>query len=277
MISYNEISPSHPILQNYIECFWVFIADEDDDFNQVELNLPDGGIDLVFNFGRPYKRLMAPFKNESNSVISSSLIGQRTFPTAIVQEPERHLVAVRFRPNGLQAFCNLSLTGVTNSFLNPNDIWKDFYCLEEQLFEEETNCIEKIERWLLAHLIQPEDKILLESIKIIQSLKGNIALSNLYSYLNIDKSTLEKKFKKKVGISPKKLAAIYRFNHVVALKTFKPNLTYTQISYDCGYFDQAHLIREFKKHSGYSPTAYFNKKYRFTEIFSNGFLDGVFY
>lgn len=277
MVSYNEIPPSYPILQNYIECFWIFLADEDDSFNQVELNLPDGGIDLVFNFGKPYKRFLAPLKNESNTVVSSSLIGQRTFPTAIIQESERYLVAVRFRPNGLQTFSNLNMIEVTNSFLNPRDIWKDFYCLEEQLFDEETNCIEKIERWLLAHLIHPEDKILLESIKIIQSSKGNIALSNLYSYLNIDKSTLEKKFKQKVGIPPKKLAAIYRFNHVVALKTLKPNLTYTQISYDCGYFDQAHLIREFKKYSGYSPTTYFNKQFRFTEIFSKGLLDGVFY
>jgi AraC-like DNA-binding protein len=115
------------------------------------------------------------------------------------------------------------------------------------------------------------------SIKLLRSQKGDINLLSLYKYLGIDKSTLEKKFKQKVGITPKNLAAIYRFNHAVALKSHKPSISFTQISYECGYYDQAHLIRDFSRFTGQSPSSYFKKKYRFTEIFSAGLLDGMFY
>lgn len=277
MISYNEIVPVSPILRKYIECFWIFTASKEDKFRKVELNLPDGGVDLVFNFGSPYYRFIVGHKKEKDQVLTSSLVGQRLHPTAIMQDPERSIIAARFRPHGLQAFCNLALHEITNQFLKPGDIWRDFDRLEETLFETEENRVEKIESWLLSHFQYTQDRVLDESVKQLQKHKGNINLSTLYKHLGINKSTLEKKYKQKVGITPKNLASIYRFNHAIVLKAANPLLSFTNISYECGYCDQSHLIRDFNRFTGQSPTTYFEKRYSFTEIFSPCLLDGMFY
>jgi AraC-like DNA-binding protein len=62
-----------------------------------------------------------------------------------------------------------------------------------------------------------------------------------------------------VGASPKQLASIVRFRH--AVRAYRPGLTLTQLAYDAGYFDQSHLIREFRAFTGLTPRDFLRSPY----------------
>jgi len=63
-------------------------------------------------------------------------------------------------------------------------------------------------------------------------------------------------FNKKVGLSPKLLYRINKFKKVIDLLQGNKKVNWTEVAYECNYYDQAHLINEFKRFSGLSPTEY---------------------
>lgn len=133
--------------------------------------------------------------------------------------------------------------------------------IEEKLSEAQTHQqrIDIIEQFLIAR-IQPiqADLLVQSAIHYIQSVKGNIRISELSKQLYTSKSPLEKRFRKIVGASPKKFASIVRFNAL--LKDYALEKKLTELGLEAGYFDQAHFIHDFKVFTGQTPDAYFNNK-----------------
>jgi AraC-like DNA-binding protein len=67
-------------------------------------------------------------------------------------------------------------------------------------------------------------------------------------------------FKKYVGLTPKGFQKIMRFQKIVHDLETKNHINWTQLALDCGYYDQAHFINEFKAFSGYNPQQYLSEK-----------------
>lgn len=130
--------------------------------------------------------------------------------------------------------------------------------IEEQLSEAQTHQqrINIIEQFLVTRLQPFQTDLLVQSaIHHIQSVKGNIRISELAKQLYTSKSPLEKRFRKIVGASPKKFASIVRFNAL--LKDYALEKTFTELGLEAGYFDQAHFIHDFKVFTGETPETYF--------------------
>jgi len=64
---------------------------------------------------------------------------------------------------------------------------------------------------------------------------------------------LQRRFKAEVGIGPKLLARIQRFQRIFWALESSPE--WVQVALQCGYYDQAHLIRDFRDFSGAAPAA----------------------
>jgi len=64
----------------------------------------------------------------------------------------------------------------------------------------------------------------------------------------------ERKFKEIMGYSPKVFSRLIRFSKAYRLKEKQPHLSWTDIAYTCGYFDQMHLIRDFKEFTDTVPS-----------------------
>ena len=68
-----------------------------------------------------------------------------------------------------------------------------------------------------------------------------------------------------MGISPKELARVIRFNRAFnAINSAEP-VDVQEIIYDCGYYDQAHFINEFKRFTSLTPTSFLYKKEKSVE------------
>ena len=69
----------------------------------------------------------------------------------------------------------------------------------------------------------------------------------------------ERRFCEQVGISPKRYARIVRFYAALSAKLAAPKRAWTDIAHEIGYYDQMHMVHEFRRFSGESPTNYFER------------------
>lgn len=89
---------------------------------------------------------------------------------------------------------------------------------------------------------------------------SQLTIKSVVSKVGFSQKHLIHLFKKHIGVSPKSYLKILRFQKAIQEIDMKPNVEWSQIAYDCGYFDQAHFINDFKKFSGFTPEEYFIRK-----------------
>jgi len=133
--------------------------------------------------------------------------------------------------------------------------------LEEKLQESKSDKekIAVIENFLISKLNPGvEDLMVMSAISMIYKAKGNIRMNDLAKALHTSQSPLEKRFRQKVGTSPKKFSSLIRFKHSIA--QHRPDKPLTDLSYEAGYYDQAHFIKEFRNFTGDSPEIFFGRK-----------------
>jgi AraC-like DNA-binding protein len=63
-------------------------------------------------------------------------------------------------------------------------------------------------------------------------------------------------FRNEVGLTPKAFSRVCRFQHVLGRIEHIAEVDWTSVALDCGYFDQAHFIHDFREFTGVSPTTY---------------------
>jgi AraC-like DNA-binding protein len=90
----------------------------------------------------------------------------------------------------------------------------------------------------------------------IYACNGDVNLNWLANQCNISNRQLERKFKALIGVSPKQFINKIKFHYTLQLKFASPSTNWTELSYDAGYFDQAHMVRSIKKYSGFSPSGF---------------------
>ena len=85
---------------------------------------------------------------------------------------------------------------------------------------------------------------------------GRTSVRGLSEELGWSQRRLVARFREQIGLPPKALARILRFERVSALLQRVEGARLAEVAYDCGYFDQAHLNRDFREFAGTTPTAY---------------------
>lgn len=119
--------------------------------------------------------------------------------------------------------------------------------------------IAAIEDFLMKRLFESShnDLIVSQSLQQIYVQKGRNSLAEMLKLIPATERQLERKFREHIGLSPKKFAAIVRFQYSLKkLKEIAPTANLTDVSYDCGYYDQSHLNNSFKKFTGLTPVEY---------------------
>lgn len=83
--------------------------------------------------------------------------------------------------------------------------------------------------------------------------QGRLRIVALASLLGVSRRRLERAFVRELGISPKRYARILRLNVVLASVATEERARITQLALDAGYFDEAHLLRDFRALAGRRP------------------------
>ncbi len=247
------VSPSFR-LKKYVDCYWYLQSDRSFD---AELCLPDGAPSLILSLQNPYQR-----KNDGKAftekVLPAGIAFQGAKSVRITHEPPISVLAVRFRPYGLYYLCGICMTDLLGftplKYVFPGISDE----MEEHVFQA-TSIFEKIralEKFLsrMLPVKQSVDLPLERAVELIELNNGNISIDKIRQAVFVEKSTLEKKFKEKVGLSPKTYGNIIRFNQaLLGICQGKENQRLTDLAYQYGYYDQSHFIRSFKNITGLSP------------------------
>ena len=268
-----------PPLSNYVECLWLLEGGDGEDFPAPERLLPDGCIELILNFGALFRE----HKEAGRSDLQPSrfVVGQMTQPVLVVPTGPIQLLGIRFAPGGTLPFFACPPGELTNSIVPLADIST---ALDRELsgqaydIRELPEKIGLIETLLIGRLNAKAERgaSLRGAISEIVRCGGQVSMDRLANDLGISGRQLERRFLSEVGLGPKLLCRILRFQQVFhAIERSDRN--WARIAADCGYYDQAHLIRDCRAFAGQTPSILFESITPFAEFFTRKYRTSDFY
>lgn len=252
---YKEKPPT-PALQRHIDAFWRLEAQAPGANSAQEKILPDGRVELIFNLAARFQRF------HKNGAIEKQpgaiLVGQMREPVSIAPTGAIDLFGIRFKPGGAFPFLRIPLHELTDHILPAAEHWRDFVPELEERLRGAQSFAEKIRHAeaVLWRLFQPqEDRAVETLIDRIMASEGRRSVTQLAHDLGLSARQLERRFQITVGLGPKLLARIIRFQKIFKALEENPH-GWSDVALACGYYDQAHLIHDFKGFSGQNPSAF---------------------
>lgn len=254
---YKEFRP-HPLLTTYVDAYWVAGGAH---FIQQRI-LPDTCADIIFNISEDI--ITAADGALKIMPGNAFVVGTMTTFHDTTLDANTYLLGIRFKPGGLGCFTGLPLQLITDDYVPLRDISSGWHVALEPLLLKASGIAAKVkclEMFLLQRL--PGGNIISgkmqHSIALIRQAKGTIAINTLAAQAYMSPRNFERHFLQTAGVSPKTFARIVRFLSVKQqLKTLSnPHLL--SLALDNGFYDHAHLTREFRAFAGESPTGYMQR------------------
>lgn len=247
-----QVAPS-PYLANIVKHFLVL---ESDARGTTSHRLfPDGNPGIVFQ----YSETLTSFANSS---VRSFLYGQVSRFYNILSDNYVRLLIVVLQPYGAHALTGIPAHELTDNIIPLQLLWGSRAGEYEERIAATPGNLERIslvERFLLQQLtrVRMAEGMIQQTVSLIHHNHGCLPVAQLSTTLHINERQLERKFREHIGITPKQFSGIVRLQHFLKqLRYSNTDIHLTSLAYDCGYYDQAHLIREFRKHTGITPRQY---------------------
>lgn len=247
---YMEFEPCDA-LKPYIRCFWgsrKVLKQKENYADTMQIVIPDTCMDIIFTADFTDNRIESRFCG----------IDDRTFITENVGKGRKtyFVFAIRFYPWGVPMFAEESLKNTKNAFFDADCHFSGIKKkIERQLFDAADiyRFIPIAERILLEHF---DDRYRNETVfraasEILRN-KGNIRMRDLEQDVLVGGRQLERLFLEYVGVSPKSLASMVRYQCLWHDFLFQRNFDIMDAVYRYGYADQAHLCHDFKKYHSMS-------------------------
>jgi AraC-like DNA-binding protein len=174
----------------------------------------------------------------------------------------RSYVGVRFRPARAAAFLALPASEITDLRVPLGDLWHDADALREALAEGANGLarVRAFDRVLTARLARgamPDDqRDVDEAVRRIVAAGGSLGITRLAPSLGVSRQHLARRFAQLVGVSPKVFARVVRLGRVVErVRAVAPGerINWSMLALELGYYDQAHLVDEFREMTGLTP------------------------
>lgn len=264
---YREHKPQVP-LRRFVECFWTLEGTSISEPVQPDRILPDGCVELILNFGDRFKQHNG---NEITVQPRYFLAGQMTRPILISPMGVADIIGIRFQPGGTVPFIHTPMHEITDQVVElggPEPI------LERKLLRvcanlsNVANRLAAIEKLLLSYVLSfNQTSWLLSSAARVVESTGLISVDQLASDAGISARQLERRFLSEVGVSPKLLSRILRFQQVFQAVE-RCDGAWAPIALECGYYDQAHLIRDFNQFAQQTPAVLFAEQTGLTQSFT---------
>jgi AraC-like DNA-binding protein len=200
------------------------------------------------------------------------LVGQMDQHATIQTEGRIDVVGIRFQPVGAFGFLRLPLHQLRNQTVAVDDVLAQFNAhLGDRLTEADSTRqrVSAIESFLLARLSQvlPRDALLEAAVARVLENAGQITVDALTRQMRVGQRELERRFREKIGLGPKRFCRIVRFQDVFRQHGLDED-AWARVAVDCGYYDQPHFIREFKRITGETPPEFFSRLDPVTRFFT---------
>lgn len=249
------------LLSQFIEFFWMR---EGEHLSAVQTRLlPMGMMELVINLQEDsiplFDRQSRVQRGSTNGIM---LCGTHSENFIVQVERKISVMGVHFKPGGGTAFFGLPAGELHNENISLDELWQGHAAqLRDHLLKTSLkNRFSILERFLMQMLLKPAPHPAVDfavqqfqrsTLPTVRSVTDQIGFSTRH---------FNQLFRDQVGLTPKLFCRIQRFQQVLNLLALKNQVNWMDIVFTCGYFDQAHLIHEFRAFADCTPTEYLSQR-----------------
>ncbi len=233
-------------------------SESDEDVYPKSQILPDGIVEFAFHYGHPFYTYQNNTKQLQPDHFAVSMMRKYV---EIESSGETGFVSVRCYPWGAYHFFDVPIRNFLDQTIDARELWGNESSMIVQKLKALDSIDERfklIEQFLLERLneYRKNDNPLDDAVRLIRNSKGQLTIEEVCDTTNISKKQLERKFLASLGTTPKVFARITRFLNICQHMESYREQTLTQLALDCGYYDQAHFVKDFKEFSGLTPTEF---------------------
>ena len=188
----------------------------------------------------------------------------------LLEYPTRaRVVGVHFKPWGISPFIDMPATELRDRWVPVDAVWqRSLDRIRNQVGDiaSATDTLRVVEEELRSRLAEASSRgldLVQHAGMRLEASHGSVSIGALTDAAGVSGNHLAVQFKSHVGVTPKRVARIYRFARlIVSIDALRP-VAWSDLAQTAGYFDQAHFGREFKDFTGHTPTEYLALRRRF--------------
>ena len=265
-MEYSELAPA-PALRDVVRCYWFLTGAAGEGAGDPAL--PDGSPELILSLGDPFVAVSPDGGERPQPRVF--LVGQITGPFHVRPTGSVDLVGIRLEA-GEAAWLVDDIRALT-------DTWADVALRHDGALgamsaqvgglrgaEARVRGLDATLPALVARGPAPDWSVR-AAVQAIRASSGRVDLAELAARLRSSSRTLQRLFNAEVGITPKLLARIVRFQRVFGAWREDPS-SLSRVAAECGYFDHAHLVRDFRELAGVAPARFLPNQPEFTRFFT---------
>lgn len=244
-----------PPLDDYVQMMWHW--DNYTSSHPAERILPVGLTELTFNLsGHDFW-----IGERSVSSAHAMLVGSQSEYFVIDTSQPTTILSVLFKPGVTLDVFGLSAKELHNSIVKLSDVWFHEADALYNLLMENPDVSKRfriLENTLLRHLkLYRERHYAVEfALNAFSSASAPVLISDLQYEVALSPPRFIQVFRDEVGFTPKLFSRLQRFHQVLDTIAGAQQIQWAELALELGYYDQSHLINEFRKFAGISPSAY---------------------
>ena len=265
-MNYSETKP-HGYSENFVKLYWELSYSHTEIYGGPEPVLPDGCVEIIFDFR---DRFVTYLSGDVTQIQPRSIVaGQLTSRLMIGPSGETDIFGVRLRSESAFSLLGVSMAEIRDQIVDLHDV---LGAIENELFEKLAAAngfdgrIAVFEKYLFALNARPASAELTECVTILRSTKGAKQIAHCAAHLRWSERRLERTFNEQIGLSPKLFARILRFQSLLA-RAAKDKSALLDHAFAAGYYDQSHMIRDFRNFAGVTPMEYFGRDLMLSGLF----------
>jgi len=233
--------------------------------------IPRGMADFMINLGPPQNVLQSPSDCAPPTYKDAWLSGIHDVPLFAAPAHgsgafNTHFVGARLKPEGVSGLFGIDARDVANRVVEAEDFAGAPVRSVRAQIGEATDVDTRFS--ILAAFLREQRKSIGRSpapsviwaIERTLYMGGTLRIDHLCAELSVSRKHLNTLYKNAVGLSPKTFARLSRFRAVMDRLEAPANETWVGIAIDRGYFDHAHLVRDFNQFTGEAPDAFLKNR-----------------
>ncbi len=247
-----------PPLDRYVESLFYYTGYEP--AHSMDRLLPDGNVQLIFELTGSPNYI---YDNQTLENIQTCrrvwFAGFRTAPITIPSGAKSEMIIVNFTKGGAFPFLKEPMHALTNEVVDAELVLRsDILRMWEKLISihPAPRKLSWLARSLAPYAADTGQSLVSGVLNAIVKNPAEATMKDLVRQCGCSQRHVIKKFKEEVGVTPKEFMKISRFQHALARIESGHSTSWSELSLDCGYYDQSHLIAEFRAYSGFTPVQY---------------------
>jgi AraC-like DNA-binding protein len=227
----------------------------------LERVLPDGSMELIVNLRDEPRHVFEPVVHRPRQSFRRSwLSGPHSKYIVIDTAPNASMIGAHFRPGGARAVFDLPLGELRNAVFDLESLWGDGAReLRDQLLEASSpqEKFRRLEEILLRRWRRSSHHLAVRhALDRLTRQPHETTIGNVRDETGLSPRRFIELFTREVGITPKVFCRVRRFRRALLHVQRSPEPRWARVANDCGYYDQAHFIRDFKEFTGLTPGEY---------------------